>query len=302
MNLEGPAAVYDALGPLWTCVGVGALMLLAASVTLLYLARRILVIHDEIEVDDLPPELDGLRVIFMTDIHAGPLFPKGPMGKLVELVNGLEPDLILLGGDNVGGRMSGASIFYPEAARWEARFGKYGVLGNHDVWEGEDEARAGHEAAGITLLENSNVRVDMGRGEVVVAGLEDLYTGHPEIGKAAEGIREGDVAILISHNPDAFAEQFEATPGLWDVAMAGHTHGGQISLFGFGIFVPSIHGQRYRTSWRVEHGVPVLVSNGVGTVGAPIRFQAPPEVHVITLRSKGQGSGKPLGSRWRWSR
>jgi hypothetical protein len=294
--------MMDALGPVWACAGIAALVLLSVSLTLLYLARRILVIRDEIEVDDLPPDLDGLRVIFMTDIHAGPLFPKGPMGKLVELVNELEPDLILLGGDNVGGRVSGADVFYPEAARMEARFGKYGVLGNHDVWEGEGEARAGHEAAGITLLENSNVRVDAGAREIVVAGLEDLYTGVPEIGKAAEGIREGDVAILISHNPDAFAEQFEATPGLWDLAMAGHTHGGQISLFGFGIFVPSIHGQRYRTSWRVEHDVPVLVSNGVGTVGAPIRFQAPPEVHVITLHSKGLGTGKPLGSRWRWSR
>lgn len=302
MSLDGPAAVIDALGPVWTTVAIVAFVLLGATATLLYLARRILVIRDEIEVADLPSDLDGLRVVFMTDIHAGPLFPKGPMGKLVALVNGLEPDLILVGGDNVGGRMQGAAIFYPEAARMEARFGKYGVLGNHDVWEGEDEAREGYDAADITLLENSNVRVDVGGGDIVLAGLEDPYTGVPRIDEAAEGIREGDVAILLAHNPDAFAEQFEATPGLWDLAMVGHTHGGQISLFGFGIFVPSIHGQRYRTSWRVEHDVPVLVSNGVGTVGAPIRFQAPPEVHVITLRAVGRGSGKPLGSRWRWTR
>jgi predicted MPP superfamily phosphohydrolase len=198
--------------------------------------------------------------------------------------------------------MGGARVFYPAVANMRARFGKFGVLGNHDVWEGEDDARRGHEQADITLLENANVRVETGRGEIVIAGLEDLYTGAPDIGKAAEGIEEGDVAILLSHNPDAFAEQFDATPGLWDAALSGHTHGGQISFFGFGIFVPSIHGQRYRTAWRVEHGVPVLVSNGVGTVGAPIRFQAPPEVHVITLHSKGRGSGKPLGRRKLWTR
>lgn len=94
-----------------------------------------------------------------------------------------------------------------------------------------------------------------------------------------------DFAILLTHNPDLLATQLRLHPRTWDVSLAGHLHAGQITLFGlWAPIVPSEYGQRYRTGWRKEHGTLILDTNGVGEVTAPLRFFAPPEVHLITLR------------------
>ena len=80
-------------------------------------------------------------------------------------------------------------------------------------------------------------------------------------------------------------EQLPDSPGMFDVALAAHTHGGQVTLFGlWAPLVPSLYGNRYRTGWHDIAGTPTLVTNGVGTVGLPLRFFAPPQIHVIILR------------------
>jgi predicted MPP superfamily phosphohydrolase len=192
---------------------------------------------------------------------------------------------VLLGGDYVGGKTDGASIFYPEVARLKAPLGIYAVLGNHDVWEGADQAVGGLSKAGIRVLDNESVRVRKGNSQIVVAGLEDLYTGHPDAVIAGRDVHPSDFAVLISHNPDALAGQLPVTSDLWDLALAGHTHGGQVTFFGlFAPIVATQFGQRYRTGWKSEEGVPILVTNGVGTVTVPLRFFARAEIHVITLR------------------
>jgi predicted MPP superfamily phosphohydrolase len=230
-----------------------------------------------------------MKILFVADIHAGPYMTRSRLGRLVERINAEEPDVVLLGGDYVGGKMHGAAIFYPVIADVVAPEGVYAVMGNHDSWEGEDEARAGMAEADITLLENDAVRLERDGSSVWVAGLEDAYTGSPDATAAASAIEVHDFAMLVSHNPDVFAEQLQPTKEYWDLAMAGHTHGGQISLFGMiSPFSPSKHGGRYLSGWKNEWDTDILVSNGIGTVTAPIRLLTRPEMHVITLRASSE--------------
>jgi len=263
------------------------LVLLAAAFILVAAAeaKRLHVDHREIVSETLPAEFDGAKLVFVADIHAGPNLRRDRMKALVDQVNALDPDIIVLGGDYVGGKADGASVFYPAIADLNATLGTFAVLGNHDAWEGADKARAGLSKAGITLLENESVRVRKGDAEIVVAGLEDLYTGAPDAAIAGRNVDPSDFAVLVSHNPDALDGQLPDTADLWDLALAGHTHGGQITFFG--VFAPMVatqFGERFRSGWKHEDGVPILVTNGVGTVTAPLRFFARPELHVITLR------------------
>lgn len=247
-------------------------------------ARSLRVTNDVVTSASLPEQLDGTRVVFVADVHAGPLFGAGRMDKLVERVNSLEADVLILGGDYVGGRMSGAKVFYPRAADFRARAAKLAVLGNHDNWEDSESAKRGLAEAGFTLLENDSAHVTIGDSSFAVAGVEDLYTGDPDPETAAQGIDPGTFSILVSHNPDVFADRLGRTAGDWNLALAGHTHGGQVTL-GRAAHVPSSHGARYRAGWSTENGTPILVTNGVGAVTLPIRVFAEPEIHLITLRS-----------------
>jgi len=249
-------------------------------------ARTLRVTSDVITSQAVPDAFDGTRIVFVADVHAGPYFGPQRMDRLVEQVNSLDPDVLILGGDYVGGRLNGAKVFYPRAADFRANLAKLAVLGNHDVWEGSQEAKQGLSEAGFTLLENDSVQLTVGDSSLAVAGVSDLYTGDPDPEAAARDITPEMFSVLVSHNPDVFADRLGRTAGDWDLALAGHTHAGQVTLFGTSSYVPSKHGARYRAGWRTENGTPILVTNGVGTVTLPVRLFAQPEVHLITLRSE----------------
>jgi uncharacterized protein len=222
--------------------------------------------------------------VFVADIHDGPNLGKRQMDALVNTINGLDADIVILGGDYVGGRLNGAEVFYPRAKALRARLAKVAVLGNHDVWEGEDAARQGLRDAGITLLDNHAVRVEKDGESIVVGGVEDLETGAPDAVGLSEVVSPLDFAVLVSHNPDVFPGQLPETKARWDLGLAGHTHGGQVTFFGSVLVHPMSGVRRMHRGWSHICGMPVLVTNGVGTVTLPMRFFAPPEIHVITLR------------------
>ena len=206
---------------------------------------------------DLPPEFDGVRLAYLADVHAGPFYSRRRVAKLVDRVNALDADLVLIGGDNVGGRRNGGRKFYPEARRLSAPLGVFGVLGNHDYWEGEALARSEMAAAGIRVVDNAKVPLRRGGATIRLGGVEDFWEGKPNIVKAAEGVSPADFAILLTHNPDVLARGLPKTPDAWDLALGGHMHAGQITFFGlWAPIVPSLYGQRYRTGWveRTAHG------------------------------------------------
>jgi predicted MPP superfamily phosphohydrolase len=264
-------------------------------------ARHMHVTHDDLWSDRLPPSFDGVRLVFLSDVHAGLFYSRRRVRELVDRVNGLEPDILVLGGDNVGGHTGGGRAFYPEAARFSARLACVAVLGNHDVWEGAEAARRGLAEAGFRVLDNDTLDVSLHGDNICIAGLADLWTGTPDVASLAGAVRPGTFAVLVTHNPDVLDTALPATPGVWDLALAGHLHGGQLVFRGRPLTNSSRFGRRYYGGWTREEGVPILVSNGVGTVTLPLRHAADSQVHVITLRAgrraaaRGGGDGRATG-------
>lgn len=250
------------------------------------------------ESKDLPSAFNGLRVGFVTDIHMGPFYSEADVGHLVDRVNALHTDLIVLGGDYVYSGTKYEASCFAQLARLRAPLGCYAVLGNHDCGR-PDSANPGTglavkaaAQAGIPLLLNQGVWLKKDGQRIRLGGVEDLETGRPQVAPIIKGTKPTDFVLLVSHNPD-YSE--ELPRGAVDLVLSGHTHGGQVTLFGvWALDTHSKYGLRYLTG-MVKNGVTtVIVSNGIGTATPlPIRIYAPAQIVVVTFRSVPSASVRP---------
>ena len=126
-----------------------------------------------------------------------------------------------------------------------------------------------------------------------MAGSDDHFNGFPDVDGLAKQVYADDFVIFAGHCPDLMPDVLKAKDAngdnhWFDLALFGHTHGGQVSFMGhtlFGGLMPEV-GSRYLSGWLEENRAAVLISNGVGTTGAPVRLFAPPQVHLITLKAR----------------
>lgn len=242
------------------------------------------------ESPELPAAFDGTRIVLLTDIHRGPFYSQERVGRLVDRVNTLEPDLVLLGGDYIYGGTEYEASCFAELAGLQAPLGRFAVLGNNDYGDrdsddpGPDGAIAAASDAGIPLLRNQAVWIEKEGQQIRVGGVADYWVDTPDLAPIVAGTDTSDFVLLASHNPD-YAEDLPA--GAVDLVLSGHTHGGQVTLFGsWGVLVPSKYGQKYRTGIVTNESTTVIVSNGIGTsTPLPIRLFAPAQIVVVTLRS-----------------
>ncbi|MDR3552720.1 MAG: metallophosphoesterase [Clostridia bacterium] len=235
---------------------------------------------------DVPEEFDGFRFIFICDIHHGRCFPAKNLRGLVTLVNAMKPDAILLGGDYVDHDPECIVTFFKEAARFSAPVGVFGVLGNHDRRTDADLSLECMKESGITLLDNDAVWVERGGERIRLGGVGDLWTTTQDIRPMLKGTRKEDLMILLSHHPD-FAELLPSDK--IDLMLCGHTHGGQVSFLGK--WIPPWPGSakhKYLTGIMKEGDTTVIISNGVGTVGPPVRVFAKPQIWEITLKREAE--------------
>jgi len=243
------------------------------------LRRSLTLSKAEITLDGLPASFDGLRILFISDLHAGPFVSPRVLRAAVERLLAVEPDLVLLGGD-----LTTASVAEFETHRatfdsMRAPLGVFCVLGNHDHYSHEPERLRGLiEEAGIGVLHNRAVALERGGQSLDLAGVDDLLMGRPDLESALDGARSP--VVLLSHNPDLF---FEAARRDVALMLAGHTHGGQIRIPGLPVLVRQsryrLDQGRYR-SGRSE----LVVSRGLGAVGLPLRVACRPEGVLIRLR------------------
>ncbi|TCR70163.1 metallophosphoesterase [Bosea sp. BK604] len=251
------------------------------------------------------PQGRRLRLAVISDLHAGgPHVPLARVSQIVAATNKLEPDLILLLGDFVASRDRIASdppipTLAAELGKLTAPSGVYAVLGNHDWWHdaptqknrsGPTQVGLALEAAGIEVLENRALRLDTVAGPLWIAGLGDqiaflkrvrgLPGGVADLaGTMAQIADDGAPVIMMAHEPDAFAHMPERVA----LTFSGHTHGGQVRLFGWSPIVPSRYGNRYAYGHVHENGRDLIVSAGIGTSKLPVRLGIPPEIVCVEL-------------------
>lgn len=229
----------------------------------------------------VPPE--PLRIAFASDFHAGGLTDDRMLESACEALTALDPDVLLLGGDFVAVRAHDIDRVAPLLEAVPARLGKFAVLGNHDIRAGQRRIVAGLEHAGVQLIDNQHVGLTGPFGRISICGLDDSTLGVPRGDLALDHACER--RIVLMHSPEGLAAIGDRH---FDLALCGHTHGGQIALpWGAPIVMPG--GPLNRRYSRGHHALAgarpraLLVSRGVGCSGVPVRLFAAPEVHLCLI-------------------
>lgn len=232
-----------------------------------------------IESDQIPAQFNGKKIVFMSDIHHGPFFDKNRVDNLVNQVNDLNPDLILLGGDYVSGDSNYIPTVFSSLAKLKAPLGVYAVLGNSDpqYWTLKTIPQSN-----MTYIGNKGAWIQLNGSRIRLGGVGDYKNGVQIQNATIKPVSTQDFVILLSHNPDYFPE---VNKNKVDLVLSGHTHGGQLTFFGlWAPVVYSDYGNKYRTGIIKENNTTMIVNNGIGTVYAPVRFFARPQIYVITLK------------------
>lgn len=242
-----------------------------------------------------------LRIVAISDLHVGePFVGLRRVRQIVRRANALDPDIIVLLGDYAAGHkfISKPVLFKdvaPVLGTLQARYGVYAVLGNHDWWDDLAAQKRGGgpnfygtalQKSGIGLLSNEAVKIP--QADVWLAGLEDQLAllrggkglvGLDDLPATLAHITDDDPAILLAHEPDIFPK----VPERFALTMSGHTHGGQVRLFGWSPIVPSKYGNRFAYGHVRENGRDLVVSGGVGCSILPVRFGVIPEITLVEL-------------------
>lgn len=265
----------------------------------------------ELPLRDLPTAFDGVKIVYVSDIHLTALNSLSKVTGLMKQLDVIHPDLLLLGGDYTGndaiGRMMtqgsgdlyGArqirdrDLFFCALEDFEAPLGKFAVPGDMDNALERSAQMALSDAAalgGVRLLRDEWFRVVKDGQAIVIAGVDDWRTGIQDVRSPSRGLKSGDCVILLSHSPEAVF-QLTAQPGedggAWiDAALSGHTLGGQIKLGGYEVFSPLASDEKYRSGWQMVNGAKVLISEGLSGGFLPLRLGTNAQVHLITLRKQ----------------
>ncbi|MGD0276472.1 MAG: metallophosphoesterase [Syntrophales bacterium] len=223
-----------------------------------------------------------LRVVHLTDIHAGIYMTPKEIRRYAEQVIALQPDLFVLTGDFISNSISFLPGCLEEMALVHARYGTFATLGNHEHWFGGlSKFRMIFRQYRIQLLQNSHQLIQTERGTFAVAGIDDLRTGHPNLSAALRGLDSVIPTLLLSHRPEIFPQT--VAYGI-PLTLAGHYHGGQIklSLPGGNISLAHLWTRYPEGLYRINTSH-LYVSRGIGTTFTPVRLNAPPEVTLFHL-------------------
>ncbi len=245
--------------------------------------------HDVV-LANLPRAFDGMRVLQISDVHAGSFPDHRPFQEARRIIESIKPDVILITGDFVNFLPNELSVIAKELSALHAPMGVYASLGNHDHYNQPTEhARLVSAVRGfdIDLLVNDLRRLRIGNDELVIAGIDNTgFKQHfGDLGKALHGVTEEDAVILLAHDPTFWDKEVrrQAPVGL---TLSGHTHGGQfgVQLLGFE-WSPAQYVYKQWAGMYSDGDQHLYVNRGLGTVGPPIRIGINPEITVFTLRS-----------------
>lgn len=277
----------------WALAGLAALFWGLGVWAFLIEPATLTVRHVEVESAQWsgPP----LRIGIISDTHvAAPHTDVARVERLVTRMNDERPDIVLLLGDYVGGHLpqgersstENAEILAGVAAfsGLDSPHGTWAVLGNHDSWFDDATVAAALEEAGIPVMDNRVRRIDRPEGAFWVTGLADMHASDqpPLVGDTLRQVTDEAPVLMMTHWPDPFA----GVPDRVALTLAGHTHCGQVV---FPVVGRLIHASRLSERWPCglynEGGRQLFVTGGVGVSILPVRFRAPPEIVILTLRT-----------------
>lgn len=293
------ATVWAALAGLFSGVLPFSVVLYGIFRTL----YRFKVHHIELPLKNLPREFDGLRIVQISDLHLGSFNRKYHiLERAVEMINKLEPDLILFTGDLVNNYAWELKGWASVLGKLKAKKGKFSVLGNHDYgdyskWKSRDAKRANLESIhffyrkiGFELLLNDARILHAGDAQLAIVGVENWgrppFQQHGDLDLALREVGEVPFKILLTHDPSHWTEEvIDQT----DIALSfsGHTHGMQAGVkFGKKEWSPIKYRYKQWAGLYEIHGQYLYVNRGLGWLGFPGRLGVRPEISLVVLHSE----------------
>lgn len=242
-------------------------------------------ITKEYELELVEGGESSLKVVQFSDVHLGPNYSLEQLEKLVEKINGLQPDVIAFTGDlmDVPSKFEDRSKISAILGKLRSKYGNYAVWGNHD--RGGGGVRFYEEimsSSGFKLLTNESSVIDLENGKVInVIGLDEGMLGNPDVQKAYAGTNGEGINLLILHQPDLIDQVEDDNI---DVALAGHSHGGQVDVPVIGaIYTPPLAEKYTKGLYQLGIHKYLYVNSGIGTTRIPVRFWNPAEISVFNI-------------------
>ena len=237
-----------------------------------------------LESRELDSTFDGYRIVQITDLHLGHWLSPERLDGVVQLVNLQEPDLVVMTGDFVSYVLKGITERMIAAfSELKPKEVTLAVQGNHDHWMGPENIRAIFDASGVIELANDVYTVQRGNASLHIAGVDDVTVGAHDLDAVLKKLPAEGPAMLLAHEPD-YADISAATER-FTLQLSGHSHGGQIVLPKIGALLRGPGFFKYPNG-RYQVGEMMQYTNrGIGTHVFRLRYNCPPEITVITLRS-----------------
>ncbi len=244
----------------------------------------------DLPVPDLHPDLDGLRIVQVSDLHVSPFLSAREAGRVIDMANGLRADLTVFTGDLITEMGDPLDDAIRELVRLRASDGVLGCMGNHEEYVGcRNYLQRQAARAGLIFLRHAASRIRRGNATLNIVGVDyqrstsrENYLPHME-----RFVIPGATNLLLSHNPDVFPTALQRG---FQAVLSGHTHGGQVNVE---ILHQNLNPARFRTPYTSglyrlgeadERQASCFVTNGIGTIGVPVRLGAPPEIALLRLR------------------
>jgi predicted MPP superfamily phosphohydrolase len=243
-----------------------------------------------IPISNLPENLEGFRIVQITDVHISPTFRRSCVEEIVAVVNTLNADIVALTGDLVDGTVGQLANDVAPLGEIKSAMGNYFVTGNHEYYSGVIKWIEEIGRLGFTVLINEHRIITSGKSKMLLAGVTDyrqgqMLTDHrSDPQKALNAAPKTDIKILLAHQPKSI---FEAARAGYDLQISGHTHGGQFFPWNFvvGLTQPYVSGLYQHADTQI------YVSRGTGYWGPPVRLGSPSEITLIKLVSGGESVG-----------
>lgn len=277
----------------WAVTGLVAAFFIYVPARILYDFNTVQVRNVELKKAELPESLNNFRITFISDVQADPYTNRKRLGRYIEKVNETDPDLVLVGGDVITSTPDFISLAAEYLGGIRSRYGVYSCVGDHDNWAyRSDNLRSVREVSTalkekkVDMLNNENKIFSVGDAKIGVTFATSTYVGRigEDLLDKLTSINHSTLRILLTHQPSQYIVNRAAEEN-YDLLLAGHTHGGQITfLFPFNnLTFTQFETKFVKGDFHIGNML-MIVTRGLGMSIVPFRYNSTPEITVITLK------------------